>query len=1195
MTEVPDAAARREALDPTRSFIVQAPAGSGKTELLIQRVLTLLAQVNAPEEIIAITFTRKAAGEMRQRVTQALARAAPDQPAPSEPHRLHTWQLAVAALAQDRCNGWNLLQNPGRLRIQTIDSLCMALTRQMPWLSRLGNQPDIAAQPELLYREAARRVLADLENNAPWTEAIAVLLARLDNQPARLESMLVDMLARRDQWLRHVLGARSAGGTLERHALEAALQRLAEDSLAAASQAIPRHLRGPLGELAHFAGHVLGIELTTENGLPPPDTQFLAHWCGLADWLLTQEGEWRKTVTAKQGFLAPSGVKNTQEKKILAENKQRMLQVLEELRTECADRAATLNFVRQLPALVYEETQWQALQALVELLPVAVAQLQLVFCEQGAVDYSEIAQRAAFALGAAEEPTDLALALDYAIRHILMDEFQDTSLSQFELLERLVAGWEPNDGRTLFLVGDPMQSIYRFREAEVGLFLRARQHGLGAVALEPLTLSANFRSQAGIVEWVNQGFSALMPKHEDIALGAVPYSPSHAVHVAEAGLAVRVHALPSCHGQAEAQRVVELVRQALAEDECPEHGRDPEHGRNPEHERRGGGLSPPDNPEHGRGTEVAILVRARSHATVLLEALKNNGIAFQAVDLDSLATRPVVRDALALTRALLYPADRLAWLAVLRAPWCGLRLVDLHAITTQADAHTPPASLRAVLAALLPLCSGGAGGDEPPPLPAEVLSEDARTRLARVAPILVQAAEQCRRQPLAALVRHTWLALGGAACLANDADLADAEAFWQLLQTNECAGEVANFSALQAQVAQLYAASQPARARVMTLHKAKGLEFDTVIVPGLHRMAPAESRRLLLWLERPGARAQDGNTAVGGNAAVADLLLAPVQAENGEADKLYRCLSQLRQQKDQLETARLLYVAATRAKRRLHWLAECKVVDGETPQPPANSLLRALWPLLEAEVNAQIAALPANATPEAQEGQHEAAPPLFARLAADWQAPKPPAIATMTASVALPSAPEEALAFDWASEAARHVGTVAHDWLRRIAQTPDWLEQPALWRAVLPAVSRAMLLHLGVRPQELAAALQRVSQAVENTVNDPRGRWILSNTHSAAECEYALSGRVGQTLHHVVIDRTFIDSHGVRWIIDYKTGMHSGGGLEHFLESECTRYAPQLREYGQILALLDTRPIRLGLYFPLHQAWREWAFDPIAL
>ena len=129
-----DQPARMRALDPSGSFIVQAPAGSGKTGLLMQRFLVLLAGVEAPEEIVAITFTRKAAGEMRQRIVLALQSASRNE-MPEEEHELRTWELARKALARDVEKGWQLIKNPTRLRIQTIDSLCMALVRQMPVLS----------------------------------------------------------------------------------------------------------------------------------------------------------------------------------------------------------------------------------------------------------------------------------------------------------------------------------------------------------------------------------------------------------------------------------------------------------------------------------------------------------------------------------------------------------------------------------------------------------------------------------------------------------------------------------------------------------------------------------------------------------------------------------------------------------------------------------------------------------------------------------------------------------------------------------------------------------------------------------------------------------------------------------------------------------------------------------------------------
>src|SRR5436190_22069795 len=132
-TIIADQKQRDDALDPSRSYIVQAPAGSGKTELLIQRFLALLGRVERPEEIAAITFTIKAAAEMRQRVFPALA-AARGKARPEAPHEARTWDLARAALERNDSLGWKLEESADRLRVQTIDALCASLTRQMPVL-----------------------------------------------------------------------------------------------------------------------------------------------------------------------------------------------------------------------------------------------------------------------------------------------------------------------------------------------------------------------------------------------------------------------------------------------------------------------------------------------------------------------------------------------------------------------------------------------------------------------------------------------------------------------------------------------------------------------------------------------------------------------------------------------------------------------------------------------------------------------------------------------------------------------------------------------------------------------------------------------------------------------------------------------------------------------------------------------------
>ncbi len=1070
-----DQAVRERALEVTRSFIVQAPAGSGKTELLIQRYLALLACVQRPEAVLAITFTRKAAGEMRRRVLEALERAGG--PRPERPHEARTWELARAASSRDGKLKWGLQENPHRLEIRTIDSLCAALTRRMPWLSRLGAPPEIADDAQELYRAAARATLALLESDS-YFEPLARLLEHLDNDAGALEMLLTGMLARRDQWLRH-LGA-------DRAELEAALESVIREELERVRRAVPAELAPAIAGCADF------------DVLPPAEPGSLEDWRKIADALLTQKETWRKN----------------------------QLKRLPEL-SDCEELRRLLAQVRRLPPARFTDEQWATAQAAMEALKLAAAQLKLEFGRRRQADYIEVMQAALEALGRADEPTELMLALDGRIEHILVDEFQDTSLSQFRLLEMLTAGWTPGDGRTLFLVGDPMQSIYRFREAEVGLFLKAAQEGLGTVPLEPLRLSVNFRSDRRLVDWVNAAFPQVLAESDEVATGAVRFSPSDPRPEAPPGLEVRVHPLLG-NGQeeAEAARVLEIVREAQA--------RDP-------------------------AARIAVLVRARTHLPAILRRLRLAGLRYRAVEIDSLAEVPLVEDLLALTRALLHPADRVAWLAILRAPWCGLTLEDLHALAADA----PEAAVWDLIRE-----EGRTAR----------LSPEGRARLER----LRQALADClarRRPSLRAWVESAWLALGGPACAAEPGELENAETFFALLEQLDD-GCDADLEALEERTRALWAAPDPQAPetlQVMTVHKAKGLEFDVVIVPGLGRPARADDPRLLAWLELP-ASAQGGR-----------LLLAPVPEKGAETDPVAGYLRYVERQKARHEDGRLLYVAATRARRELHLIGRAGVErkGGEVKvKADSRSLLHRLWPAVRAEFEQAAGRL----APSGEAAGAPAGPPPLTlhRLAADWERPAPPPRLALPqdAMLAEGEAAEPAVSYVWVGQTLRHVGTVVHRLLHRIAR-----EGLASWdRARVEALRplyRAGLRDLGVAAEELEEAAEKVARALAGILEDPRGRWILAE-HPAAESEYALSGVVEGRLVSVRLDRTFVDAAGVRWIIDYKTGLHEGGSVEEFLDREAERYRAQLERYAALLGRAEKRPIRMGLYFPLMAGWREW-------
>ena len=1067
MPEIADAAARRRALDPAGSFIVQAPAGSGKTELLVQRVLALIARADNPESVVAITFTKKAAGEMRERILLALREAAAS-PEPSEPYLAGRWRLARAVLARDSERGWRLLDHPGRLRIDTIDALCYSLTRQMPWVSRFGAPPDLIEDAAELYHRAARRALGHLDDGGPAADDVERLLVHLDNNFGVVEELLVTMLVRRDQWLRHIVQ------DVRREDLEAALENTVRAYLVELEKTAPPALVKELPWLKQHAAENLG-----DGG-----------WPGIAELLLTKSGEYRARVDRRLGF--PPG----------SPKKLRMEDLLETLRSLHPDYAPLLGGVRLLPPVRYSDEQWEVMRSLFNLLKLAEAELRMVFREQRAVDFCALAQAALQALGDAEHPTDLAYALDYRIQHLLVDEFQDTSYNQFLLLEKLTAAWAPEDGRTLFLVGDPMQSIYRFREADVTLFLKARDEGIGHLRLEPLQLEVNFRSEQGIVDWVNRAFETVLPARDDIATGAVRFYPSVSHHPAGSGPAVVVHAFAQHDPAAEADRVLEIIESA----------------------RTAG--------PHGR---IAVLVRARSHAGVIMQRLRQAGLGYLAVEIDELASRPILQDLRALAFAMLHAADRVSWLAVLRAPWCGMTLADLVALAGD-DA-------RAVLWDRL-------RDDEV----LRRLTADGRARLTGLRDTLAPLVEDRRRMPLRRWVETAWRRLGGPACVRDATELADAEVFFDLLEAAGEGADLIDFESLDRQVERLYArpdVEADGSLQVLTMHKAKGLEFDTVILPGLGAGERPDDPRLLLWQERG-----------------PELLLALIKEAGRDSDPIYQYLHHIDREKDKQETGRLLYVAATRAKKRLHLLGH--IAKGGTPQ--SGSLLSRLWP----EVESEFAGLsePGEPVPEVAARREV----RLRRLAADYRPPPLPAPVAWKGEE--PAAQErEEITFEWVGDTLRHVGTVVHRLLERIAN-----EGAAAVGMDRPRIL-SELENLGVPAREREQSATKVEQAIAATLADPRGRWILA-PHDGARSEFALTGEIGGRVVSVVVDRTFIED-GVRWIIDYKTSAHTGGDIEAFLDNERERYREQLERYARLMAEMDPRPIRLALYFPLLSAWRE--------
>lgn len=1100
-----DDLARERAIDPGLSVILQAPAGSGKTTVLTHRLLRLLAVVDEPEEILAITFTRRAAAEMRARVLRALRGQIADGP---QGERLR--QLAAAALRRSQERGWRLAQDPGRLRIQTIDSFNFRLASQLPVTARAGSELVVSSRPEELYLLAARETLLAAEEDAELSTDLALLFERLDNRWGHVERLLADMLRQRAHWLRYVLG----------HEPEVLCRRVAS-SLA---QIVHDRLR--------MARQCLGADVCTEAarlpGVGSLDSQAscLSAWQALARLALTNDGDWRKAIGRKLGAEFENG-----------SGKEALRACIERLTAVPAGRE-TLREVARLPSPQLGAEDSAALAALSRVLRSAAAQLQALFALDGRVDHTYIAGAARAALAEAGLPTDLALRTGLSLRHILVDEFQDTSVAQLELLEALTAGWEPGDGRTLFVVGDPMQSIYLFREAEVGCFLRARDAGIGPVRLIPLRLLRNFRSIPALTHWTNEAFGQLFPPSDDLRESAVAFTPSLAGNADAPGRAgaVELRLLAGVEREAETHEVVTRIRELKAQD---------------------------------GGASIAVLVAARTHARAIITSLADHDVDAIGVELVPLAEVPIVRDLVALTRALCHLGDRTAWLAILRAPWCGVSLATLTRLSARGDSRLLCEALR-----------------EPDRL--EECAADERARLERLTRVLEEGRAPRDGAPIADWLEEVWMALGAPDAYPVE-ELRHARAFFDALSERTAAGEWHGIGTLDSVLASLYAQPQArtdSPVQVLTIHGAKGLEFDHVLVPSLDRERNRGREPLLRWLDLPRAASSAGAEAPQDGDG-SDLIMAPAPVIGDEdAGEVTAFLKRLMARRAANEQVRLLYVAATRARRSLHLFAAPKPRNDGRVIPRPRTLLASVWPALEeAFLTASKDVAPAasgDAQLELFAGSQ--ARRMLRRLSPDWSPASLPAAPNLT-RLPLAQRPLERLEFSWANETRRHIGTVVHAALQAFTVSG---ELPArAWVESRAGLYLEQLRRHGVPQHDLERAAADVVRALSWTVEDEKGRWILSREHREAASELALTGMAGGRLTNVVIDRSFVDEAGTRWVIDFKTSVHEGGRLDEFIGQQLERYRGQLETYTALARGLGPEPVKAALYFPLLGIFRE--------
>jgi ATP-dependent exoDNAse (exonuclease V) beta subunit len=1047
---VNDQTQRRQALDVGQSFIVQAPAGSGKTALLTQRYLKLLSVSASPESVIAMTFTKKAVSELTTRVIESLKLAQGNRP--KEPHKQITYDLALKVLEKSKALDWQLLNMPERLKISTIDSLSSLITSRYPSKNQLVPKQIIAQNwaRNDIYLQAAKQTLLAIDE-PEYQNSIESVLLYLDNNVNKFYRLITDMLAKRDQWLLKLY----QHGVLNIGTLRSSSEKV-----------IVQHLQLLKNEAEnHF--DVTFFELLKDNtkpefaqiqGVPDATIESLDAWKSLHQLCLTVQGKWRASLNKNNGFPAE-----------LKTQKQAVIKIFQDLSSHQQLREL-LAGVEQLPDVDFSTNQINALQDIAQVLKLAVAQLNVLFDVNQTHDFIQVALDADHALDE-HQVSDIALFLDSKVQHILIDEFQDTSATQFALLEKLIVNWQVDDGKTLFLVGDPMQSIYLFRQSQVGLFLQVRTQGIANIKPEFLQLSTNFRSSKSVVEGNNKIFSKIFPQQEDAFKGAIKYEHSQANSVDEDENAINFYPFAHKRYDFEAQKVLEIIQ------------------RNPT-------------------KEIAILVRNRSHLGDIVPILKRANIGFEALKTSPLKEDLFTRDLLSLTRALKHLGDKLAWLAILRAPWCGLLLEDLLVLSQQDEC---------VIFDLIQ--------DEQV---LQGLSEDGQLRARNFAHVLGDIVNQQSRFSFTKVLEFAINQLAPQSSLSVKQSMIKAQ-FLQIIYDCESAQQL-DIETINQMLDELYAPSVNARIKLMTIHEAKGLEFELVVIPGLGR-ASKNNKPPIIHLQ------EFSNQS---------LLLAPIRSYMQLDDShTYTYLKHIESQQNKFETIRLLYVAMTRAKCEIHLLATLN----QSNQASANTFLKLLAPIFQNQFDKfKLSTI--------EDNQQPVRAPKLVRLLKPLEYDN------------LLDESKEKMDFQLRADLQYKslLGTLLHQYYEHELFSPD------------SQSIRARLVECGVGNMEIDNHIGFIVNMLKLTKQDKHFSWLFKQRASTqVEAEFISDKR------SVIIDRLFIDGDTL-WMIDFKTARQANDeSIAQFIHRQKTKHTQQLLSYKVVLSASYSMEIKCALYCPAVQ------------
>ena len=868
-----DAAARAFAVDPANNVVLEASAGTGKTTVLVSRYVNLLRAGVDPSNILAITFTRQAAAEMRDRIIRQLRRSADGPPA-------------------DR-NRWRGLRDRlGDIAISTIDAFCLSLLREFPLEADLDpgfGMTDETEAPRLV-QQALDRTLAACGALAADDVAVAMVLARLG--PGRVRTALAHLLERR----------LVAPAALQRFLLAGPRGMTAEGACRDAAVRLGRLLGGVRGGLERFLA---------DGPLEHPRFRALARALpGLAEQARSDPEALRLLLDRiREYFLTAAG----EPRRRFAPFRADQCRSPAAWRRHCDLARAVAPAVAEALAAFDRDLNVVLARGVQRMFAIAVTEYERELAARSVLDFSGVLARALDLLRRMDEFAQSRYRLESRYHHVLVDEFQDTSRAQWELVSLLVESWGEGLGLvhdapvppSVFVVGDRKQSIYGFRDAEAAVIEDAAD-SIGALRPEGgvrRSISHSFRAVPALLAFVNDLFGAVdkadRPRdgfrydaRDRFPVESAPSPPPAAAAGVPAVTDPPLGLVFADSPEACAERVAGEVARLL--DGTPVRDRDD------------------GTVRRAAPRDVAILFRSRETHREFQAALEARGIPACVYKGLGFFDADEIKDCRALLRFLADPASELRAAALLRSRLVGVTDGTLAALAGHLAETLHPDGPESLFERLDPLDRDLllrlrasvprwlAALDRIPPaeLVDRILADCAYAFELR-GPRLVQARENLKK--LRGLLRR--VQNRGFATMARVAEHVD-----------RLSGDVSNavIDAFDA-------------VNLMTVHAAKGLEFPVVFLVELARGAGGPPPPIRVVADRG-----DGEPSVS---------VAPFRSA---ADRDQR-------DREREESKRLLYVAATRARDRLYLSA---TLNAGTIRPGLGSLAAVMPPAILARLAA---------------------------------------------------------------------------------------------------------------------------------------------------------------------------------------------------------------------------------------------------